>query len=83
MPVMDGLDFLREMHKRKGENIPYVVMLSGYSDFEYARSAMRYGVKAYLTKPVDEEEINLILAELKDILKEKTQSRKKAMYKSR
>lgn len=78
MPVMDGLAFLQEMHKRKGESIPYVVMLSGYSDFEYARSAMRYGVKAYLTKPVDEEEISLILTELKDVLKEKTQSQKKS-----
>lgn len=77
MPVMDGLAFLREMHKRQGEDVPYVVMLSGYSDFEYARSAMRYGVRAYLTKPVEEEEISLILAELKGVLKEKTQSQKR------
>lgn len=77
MPVMDGLAFLQEIHKMPEEEIPCVVMLSGYSDFEYARSAMRYGVKAYLTKPVDEEETGLILAELKEVLKEKSQNRRR------
>lgn len=74
MPVMDGLAFLQEIHKMPGADLPYVVMLSGYSDFEYARTAIRYGVKAYLTKPVEEEEVSSILAELRAVLKEKTQT---------
>lgn len=77
MPVMDGLTFLQEIHKSRNVDLPYVVMLSGYNDFEYARSAMRYGVKAYLTKPVDEEEVSSILTELKEVLVEKIQTLKK------
>ena len=76
MPVMDGLAFLQELHKREDTALPYVVMLSGYSDFEYARSAMRYGAKAYLTKPVDEEEVGVVLKELKDTLDEKQKTLK-------
>lgn len=76
MPVMDGLAFLQELHKTQGTDLPYVVMLSGYSDFEYARTAIRYGVKAYLTKSVEEEEIGSILRELRSVLEEKTKTTK-------
>ena len=34
-----------------------VVLLSGFSEFEYARSAMRYGVYEYLLKPVSPNEL--------------------------
>lgn len=50
MPVMDGLELAQLLQKEHPEIS--VVLLSAYSDFEYARSAMRCGVLAYLTKPV-------------------------------
>lgn len=78
MPVMDGLAFLKEIRKMKETDRPCIVMLSGYSDFEYARTAMRYGVKAYLTKPVDEDEAGQVLRELSDVLKERGQRTRKA-----
>ena len=34
-----------------------VVIISGYSDFEYARAGLKYGCTDYLIKPVDEEEL--------------------------
>ena len=43
-------------------------MLSGYSDIEYAKRAIRYGVKAYLTKPLDEDELIKELEELREEL---------------
>lgn len=45
------------------ENKPYtkMIMLSGYQEFEYAQSAIQYGVSAYLSKPTN-------LQELKDAL---------------
>ncbi|WP_455620238.1 response regulator transcription factor [Eisenbergiella sp.] len=70
MPILDGLGFLKKLHEMKMES-PFIVMLSGYNDFEYARTAMRYGVKEYLTKPLEEEELLRILLELKDILDSK------------
>lgn len=63
MPVMDGLEFLNQLRKGSYSEV-LVVMLSGYSDFSYAKQAMKYGVKAYLNKPVDEEEIIPLLKEL-------------------
>ena len=70
MPILGGMGFLEAL--RIGEyKETIVVMLSGYSDFEYAKTALRYGVKAYLTKPIDEDEIFSILAEVKQELIEK------------
>lgn len=63
MPIMDGLAFLKELRASAYKDTQ-VVMLSGYSDFTYAKEAMRYGVKAYLNKPIDEEELYPILADV-------------------
>lgn len=63
MPVMDGLSLLRRL-RECGHDGMFVIILSGYSDFEYAKRAMDFGVKAYLTKPVDEEEAEKILADI-------------------
>ncbi len=77
MPKMDGLSFLQALRQNGGDSQPYVVLLSGYSDFEYARSAMRYGAKAYLTKPVDEDEVCVLLEELRAALLEKGRNQQK------
>lgn len=75
MPVMDGLQFLKKLRKSDYSDT-LVVMLSGYSDFEYAKEAMKYGVKDYLTKPVDEDEIIPVLqsihSELEDNVDKKS-----------
>jgi len=62
MPVMDGITLLEQLsaEKRAGEG-PAVVILSGYDDFEYAKSAIRYRVKDYLLKPIRRDELFGIL----------------------
>lgn len=63
MPMMDGLkliDFVREKYKRIS-----IVVLSGFSDFEYARTAIRGGVRDYLLKPVDKAELFELLSRLR------------------
>lgn len=66
MPVMDGLELSKALY----ESYPSVcvILISAYTDFEYARRAMRYGVREYITKPVDYEAflsaIRKILGEL-------------------
>lgn len=50
MPGMNGLEMLTEIQK-SGLTSRYVI-LSGYADFEYARTAMLIGVKDYLLKPI-------------------------------
>lgn len=67
MPVMDGLQFLEQLRQGEFANT-MVVMLSGYSDFAYAKSAIQYGVEAYLNKPVDEDEMIPLLEKIRQKL---------------
>ena len=41
------------------------VFLSAYDDFQYAQQAIRYGVRFYILKPSDFEEIKEIFKEIK------------------
>jgi len=50
MPVMDGIELVRELRERGFDSIK-IVFLSGYDDFEYARNATRLGAVDYLLKP--------------------------------
>lgn len=54
MPVMDGLTMLSET-KYKFDYA--AVILTGYSEFEYAREAIRNGVSSYVLKPIDRDEM--------------------------
>ncbi len=62
MPVMDGLELVQICYER--ELCSHFILLTGYSEFEYAQSAMKYGVRHYLVKPTDESEIIQSLKEL-------------------
>ena len=55
MPQMDGIDLLKRMRQQGVE--AKVVVLSGYSDFEYVKSMALLGIENYLLKPVNEEEL--------------------------
>lgn len=73
MPVMDGIAFLKKLRQDKTDYNPCIIMLSGYNEFEYARAAIRYGVKDYLTKPVDEVDVGAILTEMRTELDSRLQ----------
>ena len=49
MPVMDGMQFTRLLRERYPEKI--VVVLSSYSNFDYARDTLRNGAVDYVLKP--------------------------------
>lgn len=55
MPGMDGIELARKLHERKSDF--YIIFLSGYKDFHYAKEALKYGVKDYIVKPGKFEEI--------------------------
>ncbi|WP_276353255.1 response regulator transcription factor [Cohnella caldifontis] len=63
MPVMDGLEAIRQAHLK----FPRVhkVIVSGYDEFEYARQAMQHEVVDYLLKPVKTSELELVLGKIK------------------
>jgi two-component system response regulator YesN len=69
MPGMDGLAFLAEWDARcraSGRSMGECIILSGYSEFEYARTAMRLGVSEYLLKPVADEDLRAALIRARD-----------------
>lgn len=63
MPAMDGITLLKKIQ----EHYPMTdfIITSGYSDFEYAKSAIHLQVTEYLLKPVDPEELKAALLKLK------------------
>jgi two-component system response regulator YesN len=68
MPVMDGLDLSRTIKERFPEC--RIILLTGYSDFTYAREAIKSGVYEYLLKPVDISELRELFVKLKGELDE-------------
>ncbi|SEU20913.1 response regulator [Paenibacillus sp. NFR01] len=70
MPVMNGLEMVAAWQKRRGAAPVKFAILSGYSEFEYAQTAIRYGINHYLLKPIfpeeAEEELREIYAELEN-----------------
>ena len=64
MPGMTGIQMI-DAAKKKGFNGKCLI-LSGYSDFTYAKEAMSLGVKQFILKPVDEDELIDALKALKE-----------------
>lgn len=62
MPNMSGIDFVQKLSALY-PNIT-VVFLSAYKDFEYAKSAIKYGVFDYITKPLDFDDLDRLLKRL-------------------
>lgn len=62
MPVMDGIALIKKIQ----ENYPLTdfIITSGYSDFEYTKSAIQLKVTEYLLKPVDPDELKAALQQL-------------------
>lgn len=59
MPLMNGLELLGKV--RTAYPTIECVILTGYSEFEYARQAMKMGLTEYLLKPVKPDKIKEIL----------------------
>jgi two-component system response regulator YesN len=64
LPGKLGTDVIREA--RKAGFVGKFIIVSGYSNFEYAKTGIKYGVKSYILKPIDEDELIEILLELKN-----------------
>lgn len=63
MGEMGGIELLRRLAVLHPE-LP-VVIISGYSDFEYAREAIRFGAVDYLLKPVETVELARVVERLR------------------
>jgi YesN/AraC family two-component response regulator len=59
MPKLTGIDVAKYVYEHKPE--VKIIILSGFNDFEYARTTFRYGVFDYLLKPVEPEALTSVL----------------------
>lgn len=71
MPGCSGLELIETVKK----NMPEleIIIISGYAHFEYAKSAIKFGVGEYLLKPINKAELAATL----ERLKAKIESRRK------
>ncbi|KAA9005381.1 response regulator [Paenibacillus spiritus] len=55
MPEVDGLELIRKVK----EHYPNTrcILMSGFTEFSYARDAIRYSAVDYLLKPIDKEQL--------------------------
>ena len=63
MPRMDGVELMQRLHKDYPD--VKVIILSGYSDFEYLNTAIKNSVTEYLLKPTDIDEFEETFKNLK------------------
>ena len=76
MPFMDGIDLCKVLRTQ----MPWIgiIILSGYDEFEYARQCLQLGVREYLLKPIDAEDLRKALDKVGTQLQEEKKQREHA-----
>lgn len=69
MPGLNGLEVIKEA-KSQGFSGHFII-LTGFSEFEYAKAAISMGVEGYLLKPIDEDELLEYVEKIRKKLEEK------------
>lgn len=72
MPGMTGLEVIRQARAEGYQG--KVIIISSYSDFKYAQEAIRHGVQYYITKPLDEDELEQVLLGFKESFDQERQA---------
>ena len=68
MPFMDGLELSGLVRKELPDT--KIIILSGYSEFDYAKQAINLGVANYLLKPISGEKLLEAVKQVADIIRE-------------
>ncbi len=72
---MDGLEIL-EIVRHKYPNV-YVILISGYDEFEYARRAIDLNAFCYMLKPIDVGQLGQKLLQIREKIEQKFSQLKK------
>ncbi len=64
MPVMSGIEFLRELRSTEGGDGPKVVFCTTENDMSHIREAIEAGANEYIMKPFDREIIEAKFAQV-------------------
>lgn len=66
MPMMDGMELIRQANL--GGHAAKFIVLTGHSEFVYAKQAVQLGVFNYVLKPIDEKELQSSLLDVKRLI---------------
>lgn len=69
MPGMSGLELIGKA-RAAGYGGCFII-LTGYGEFEFAKQAIRHGVKEYLLKPIEEDELKRCVENIREELNRK------------
>ncbi|SHK00879.1 two-component system, response regulator YesN [Geosporobacter subterraneus DSM 17957] len=69
MPGYDGLEMIERAKKIKSD-LEFII-ISGYGEFEYAKKAIEFGVKDYLLKPINKDDLLKALLKVGEGVKKK------------
>lgn len=61
LPAMDGYEIARRLRRKRGHQSLLLVALTGYGQHESRRRSLEAGIDKYLTKPVDDRALELLL----------------------
>jgi len=75
MPVMDGKTFLQVLQKDFPDK--KIIVISGYSDFEYMQEAISSNVVSYLLKPYKKEDIQSAILKAISLIEREQELRQK------
>lgn len=71
MPGCSGLELIEKVKKYLPEL--EIIIISGYAHFEYAKSAIQFGVGEYLLKPINKTELTTTLERLREKIESRRQ----------
>ncbi len=80
MPEMSGLELIHQVQETMVKPVRFVI-LTGFADFEYAQTAIKYHVTEYMLKPVEKQELVRVLQKMnKDFVQLKEQKEKEESH---
>lgn len=77
MPYLNGIELMTRLRERKNDVL--VIIISGYDDFSYIRSALKLGATDYLLKPIKPEELNAQLRHCTELLQARKETREEVL----
>jgi len=81
MPIMDGLELSKQVRELYPE--VEIVILSGFSDFEYARQAISFSAFEYLLKPTNKQNLYDTFLAVKEKLDKRNEAKNHMLYQGR
>ena len=68
MPIMNGLEFISYVRESESTimDSKEIIVLTAYEDFEYARTAIKYGITEYILKPISIDKLKEVLIKVRN-----------------